>query len=67
MAACAGPLAMIGRKPRQARKGATVLTDSCAGVWLVLAATITSPFLLFIPFFQWYNLDRFRYFDPKIG
>ncbi len=25
---------MIGRKLRQARKGATVATDSCAGVWL---------------------------------
>ena len=29
-----GPLAMIGSEPRQARKGATVVTDSCAGVWL---------------------------------
>jgi hypothetical protein len=29
-----GPFAMIGRKLRQARKGATVATDSCAGVWL---------------------------------
>jgi len=25
---------MIGSEPRQARKGATVITDSCAGVWL---------------------------------
>ncbi len=31
----AGPLAAIGRKPRQARKGATVATDSGAGMWLV--------------------------------
>lgn len=29
-----GPLATIPCKPRQARKGATVATDSCAGVWL---------------------------------
>ncbi len=31
----AGPLAMRRRKPRQARKGATVASVSCAGVWLV--------------------------------
>jgi hypothetical protein len=30
-----GPLATIGRKPRQIRKEATVATDLCAGVWLV--------------------------------
>jgi len=29
-----GPLAMIGCEPRQARKGAAVAADSCAGVWL---------------------------------
>src|SRR5690625_5536643 len=29
-----GPLAMIGSEPRQARKGAAVAADSCAGVWL---------------------------------
>ncbi|EED36278.1 DNA polymerase III, gamma and tau subunit [Luminiphilus syltensis NOR5-1B] len=29
-----GPLAAIGSEPRQARKGATVITDSGAGVWL---------------------------------
>ena len=29
-----GPLAAIGSEPRQARKGATVVTDSGAGVWL---------------------------------
>ncbi len=29
-----GPLAMIGYELRQARKGATVVADSCAGVWL---------------------------------
>ena len=30
-----GPLATITCEPRQARKGATVAGDSCAGVWLV--------------------------------
>ncbi len=30
-----GPLATIGCKLRQARKGATVATDSCAGMWLI--------------------------------
>jgi len=35
MVASAGPLATIRREPRQARKGATVVADSCAGVWLV--------------------------------
>src|SRR5690606_22132869 len=29
-----GPLATIDGEPRQARKGATVAVDSCAGVWL---------------------------------
>ena len=30
-----GPLAMIRCKPRQARKGAAVAADSCAGMWLI--------------------------------
>jgi len=30
---------MISYKPRQARKGATVVTDSCAAVWLARAAS----------------------------
>lgn len=30
MVSLAGPLAMIGSEPRQARKGATVTADSCA-------------------------------------
>ncbi len=30
-----GPLATIRCKPRQARKGATVAADSCAGMWLI--------------------------------
>ena len=39
MVALVGPLAMTGYEPRQARKGATVVADSCAGVWLARAAT----------------------------
>ena len=35
MVASTGPLATIDSKLRQARKGATVAVDSCAGVWLV--------------------------------
>tara|TARA_R110002167_G_scaffold49184_4_gene144216 strand:+ start:2644 stop:2862 length:219 start_codon:yes stop_codon:yes gene_type:complete len=34
MVSLAGPLAMISCEPRQARKGATVIADSCAVVWL---------------------------------
>jgi len=30
-----GPPAMANRKPRQARKGATVAVTPCAGMWLV--------------------------------
>jgi hypothetical protein len=35
-----GPPATIGCEPRQARKGAAVVTDSGAGVWLAWAATL---------------------------
>lgn len=35
MVTSAGPLAMISCEPRQARKGATVVIDLCAGMWLV--------------------------------
>ena len=34
-----GPRAMTRYEPRQARKGATVVTYSCAAVWLARAAT----------------------------
>ena len=34
-----GPHAMISYKPRQARKGATVVADSCAAVRLARAAS----------------------------
>ena len=34
-----GPRAMVGYKPRQARKGATVVADSCAVVWLARVTT----------------------------
>ena len=40
MVSLVGPLAMIGCKPRQARKGATVTADSCAGVWLAGGTSI---------------------------
>ena len=39
MVALIGPLAMIDGEFRQARKGATVTVDSCAGMWLVRVAT----------------------------
>ena len=39
MVALVGPLAMIDGKLRQARKGATVTIDSCAGMWLIRVAT----------------------------
>ena len=35
-----GPLAMILCQPRQARKGAAVAADSCAGVWLAQLAAL---------------------------
>ena len=38
MVARIGPLATIGYEPRQARKGATVVSDSGAEVWRVRAA-----------------------------
>ena len=34
-----GPLATLGSEPRQARKGATVVADACAGVRLAGAAS----------------------------
>ena len=40
-----GPLAMVGYEPRQARKGATVVAEPCAGVWL---ARITTSVVLLI-------------------
>lgn len=35
----AGPFATICREPRQVRKEATVVTDSCAEMWLVSTAS----------------------------
>ncbi len=40
MVALSGPLATVCHKPRQARKGATVVVKVCAGVWLVRAPSI---------------------------
>ena len=49
MVARSGPLALLGRELRQARKGAAVTVDASAGVWLVRAAAFhaltTSPHL----------------------
>jgi len=39
MVALSGPLATESREPGQAWKGAAAAVDSCAGVWLVRAAT----------------------------
>lgn len=39
MATLVGPHATIGYELRQARKGATVVADLCAEVWLVREAT----------------------------
>ncbi len=35
-----GPRAMLGYELRQARKGATVVVDSCAVVWLARATNL---------------------------
>ncbi len=40
MVSLVGPLAMTGCEPRQARKGAAVVTDACAGVWLAGGTSI---------------------------
>ena len=40
MVTLAGPLAMVRCELRQARKGATVTIELCAGVWLVGVATL---------------------------
>jgi len=39
MVAGVSPLATTVCEPRQAWKGAAAAEDSCAGVWLMLAAT----------------------------
>ena len=48
MVAPFGPLATACRKPRQARKGATVVVTLCAEVWLLGAIAISpscAPFI----------------------
>ncbi len=47
MVAPTGSHAMIHHEPRQARKGATVVIDSCAEVMLVGAISIFTLTLLF--------------------
>jgi len=53
MVALVGPLATTGSEPRQARKGATVIITSCAGMWLARVATqfccMDAVLLLIIP------------------
>ena len=41
-----GPLATITCESRQARKGATVTGDSCAGVWLVGSPPCDPPYAI---------------------
>jgi len=47
MVALFGPLAMILCELRQAWKGATVTERSCAGMWLIRAATLSLKLLYF--------------------
>ncbi len=47
-----GPPATINNEPRQARKGATVVMDLCAGVWLeVPPVSLLVYFSLFLKSF----------------
>ena len=50
---------MIGSETRQARKGATVITESCAGVWLSGLPPFPHFFycLLFLSILCWCILD----------
>jgi len=45
----AGPLATLTGEPGQARKGAAVVRDVCAGVWLVESPPIFLLSLVLIP------------------
>lgn len=48
MAARTGPLATTSCEPRQARKGAAVVIDSGAEVWLLeLPPNINTPYVLY--------------------
>jgi len=42
MVACTGPPATASCEPRQVRKEAAAVMDSCAGMWWVRAAFISS-------------------------
>lgn len=44
MVSLVGPRAMISYELRQAWKGATVVADSCAVVWLARATTISAAY-----------------------
>jgi hypothetical protein len=47
MVALVGPLATIDGESRQARKGATVIVKSCAGMWLARDTTQIPPSVTF--------------------
>ena len=47
MVACIGPFATINYEPRQTWKGAAVIANSCAEVWLILAAANLPKTLFF--------------------
>jgi len=53
-----GPPAMLDGKPRQARKGATVVIDACAGVWLAGVATLDFPACIIRPLSYFARHDR---------
>ena len=63
MVAPAGSLAMIGSELRQARKGATVIADSCAEVWLVGAH---HQFLLKMEFIPLKGANLLRFISSNV-
>ena len=63
MVAPAGPLATIDGKLRQARKGATVIADSCAEVWLV---GVHHQFLLKMEFIPLKGANLLRFISSNV-
>lgn len=59
-----GSRAMIGYKLRQARKGATVVADSCAAVWLA-RATFTDPVKETVPLTRFFLSTQYADEDTK--
>ena len=58
-----GPPAMISYEPRQARKGATVIADSCAEVWLV---GVHHQFLLKMEFIPLKGANLLRFISSNV-